>query len=163
MNDVIAQWAQRWGVDPAAADDLFLLIGRSSVVSGTCDGESESHAQAACRLDAAEKGTILYRNNSGALQDAGGRYVRYGLCNDSKRLNKSIKSSDLIGIAPVRILPEHVGCWMGQFTAREMKAPGWVFSGTPEEVAQQKFITIINRLGGNACFATGAGTIADRR
>jgi hypothetical protein len=120
---------------------------------------TESAAQANVRLEASQKGARLWRNNLGATTDSRGNFFRYGLANDSAAVNKTMKSSDLIGILPIVILPEHVGHIFGQFLAREMKAPGWKYTGTEREVAQLNFINLINDLGGNAAFATGRGTI----
>lgn len=119
---------------------------------------AERDIQETIRLEAAGLGIALYRNNVGALLDTNGRLVRYGLCNDTKALNEKIKSGDLIGIRPVVITPAHVGRTIGQFISRECKAPGWVFSGQPREIAQQVWIDIVRGFGGDAGFAVGPGS-----
>ena len=58
----------------------------------------ESAAASHIRLDAAYLGVDLWRNNNGAFEDKTGRWVRYGLCNDSAALAKLVKSSEVIGI-----------------------------------------------------------------
>lgn len=121
--------------------------------------ESEAAAQNHIRLEASRKGKRLLRNNSGAGYDEKGNFMRWGLGNDSKKLNEILKSSDLIGIDPVLITPEMVGTVIGQFLAREVKRPGWKYRGTKAEVAQLNFLELVISLGGNAAFATGVGTL----
>lgn len=107
------------------------------------------------RLAAAQAGLDLWRNNNGAFQDATGRWVRYGLCNDSAALSKRIKSSDWVGITPVLITPEMVGQTLGVFTAAEQKHEGWEFSPTDERAcAQAAFHAIVRNAGGFAGFVT---------
>ena len=104
----------------------------------------EAFVSAKIREEAPTLGLILFRNNSGAMTDAKGRMLRFGLGNDSQAACRKRKSSDLIGV------------WSpyGVFVAIEVKRPGWVFKGTPREVAQQNFINEINESGGIAFFAS---------
>ena len=114
----------------------------------------ESAAASHIRLEAARDNVTLWRNNVGVLLDINGRPVRYGLCNDSKRINEKIKSSDLIGITPVVVTQEMVGQVIGVFTAVETKAAGWVYRDSDARaVAQQNFINIVTHNGGFAGFA----------
>jgi hypothetical protein len=101
----------------------------------------ESTLQAAIRAEAPRYGLYLWRNNSGVLSDATGRPVRFGLGNDSPRINAKLKSSDLIGIAPG-----------GRFVAVECKAPGWIGVRTERERAQENFINLVRQCGGIAGF-----------
>lgn len=146
MN-IIHRWAARWGVSPAALDalrkDLCLLSNASPDMPGT-----ERETLARVRLEASAKGILLWRNNSGVLKDEHGTPVRYGLANDSKRVNARLKSSDLIGLRPD-----------GQFVAREIKRPGWKYSGTAKEIAQLNFITLVQLNGGDACFTDCEGSL----
>lgn len=99
----------------------------------------------------------LWRNNSGAFQDVKGRWVRYGLANDSKQLNEDIKSSDLIGCTTVVITPEMVGKRVAIFTAVETKKTDWKFSLNDDRaVAQNKFHGLVREAGGIAGFARTA-------
>lgn len=149
MTDALTQWAQAWRVPEAALVDLRTRLAALCLPESVAATQgSEAGAQQAIRLEAAEKGILLWRNNSGALQDAEGRWVRYGLCNDSKQLNERYKSSDLIGVRPG-----------GQFVAREVKAPGWRYTGTPREEAQLRWLEMVRAAGGDAQFATGRGTL----
>lgn len=116
---------------------------------------SESSVSKRIRLDFAHAGGLLWRNNVGVLPDARGIPVRFGLANEFSQMNKKIKSSDLIGIRKVVITQEMVGMIIGQFVAKEAKAEGWVYTGTPREQAQLKFIELIISMGGDACFTTG--------
>ena len=120
---------------------------------------SESAIQTLIRLEASRKGCILFRNNVGAGVLDNGSFVRWGLANDSAQLNERLKSADLIGIRPILITPEHVGQVIGQFLSREVKAAGWKWAGTKRELAQQQWADLVNRMGGDALFATGEGTI----
>lgn len=97
------------------------------------------------RLAADALGITLMRNNSGVLNDAHGRPVRYGLGNESSQLIASRATSDWIG-------------WTadGRFAAVEEKPAGWVFRGTTREQAQLNFISVVRRAGGFGCFATNA-------
>lgn len=115
----------------------------------------ESSTQTLIRLDAAQHGLEAWRNNTGVLLNQNGVPVRYGLANDSASLNKTTKSSDLIGIRPITITPEMVGKTIGVFMAVETKRPGWVYSPTdPHSFAQNNFHDIVRRAGGLAGFAT---------
>lgn len=159
----LEHWAIRHGVSLEALADLRRVLGAAYTGEpnlGDSEGlDSEGAAQNAIRLEAAAKGGRLWRNNVGALIDARGVPVRYGLANDSAAVNKVVKSSDLIGCVPVVVTPSMVGCTFGQFTAREVKHPGWRYAGTDREVAQLRFLELVVSLGGNAGFATGVGTL----
>jgi len=101
----------------------------------------------------------VWRNNSGAgriIDDHGvERMIRWGLANDSQQLNKQIKSSDLIGITPVRIEPHMVGYYLGVFTAYECKPEGWRLRPSDERgLAQDRFLTIVKDACGFAGFVT---------
>lgn len=155
----LTQWGIKWGVPYAALDDLRREFGTVSTEPSPIAGESEAAVQNRIRLEASRAGCRLWRNNVGAFEDEGGGWVRYGLCNDSKQMNKMIKSSDLVGIRPVAIGPQHIGQTIGQFIAREVKEADWAFSGTEHELAQLKFLELVASLGGDAAFATSEGTI----
>lgn len=159
-NSIIDEWAARWGVPSRALTDLDRMIREASDVTDPRPalGDSEAYATNDIRLEASQRGCRLWRNNVGAYE-ADGRWIRYGLCNDSRRMNEQIKSSDLIGIRPVRITGEHIGQVIGQFVAREVKASGWRYAATARERAQLAFIALVRQLGGDAQFATGRGTI----
>lgn len=121
----------------------------------TDEPASESRVQSLERLKAAQRGAHLFRNNSGALKNQDGEIVRYGLGNVSSKINKIMKSSDLIGVEPVIITPDMVGFVIGRILVRECKPEGWRYSGTEREVAQKRFIDLINEVGGNAAFTDG--------
>lgn len=103
----------------------------------------------------------IWRNNSGACTDVSGRLIRYGLGNDSAKLNAHIKSSDLIGIRPqLAFLPDTGWQILGIFTAIEVKSPGWKFSENDHRaVAQRKFHDIVRASGGLAGFASSTEDI----
>lgn len=148
----VSNWARKWDVSAEAMQDLRrILTAVSTEPEHTATG-SESAVQVAQRLHASSGGGRLWRNNVGATTTPEGSFIRFGLCNDSKKMNRNIKSSDLIGIRPVLICPHHVGVTIGQFVARECKPPGHKFRGTPRERAQLKFLLLVIGLGGDASF-----------
>lgn len=159
----LEQWAIKHGVSYAALQELRASWG----LHGTAEEPTPTHGaarsdeaavQGRVRLEAAQLGLRLWRNNVGALTDERGVPVRYGLANDTKALNKAIKSGDLIGLRPVVITPAHVGRTLGQFVSRECKPAGWTWSGNERELAQLKWAQMINACGGNAAFVTGTGS-----
>ena len=115
---------------------------------------TESNVTAAIRLEAAQAGHLLWRNNVGACVDTRGRYIRYGLANESKAINANIKSSDLVGITPVIVTLDMVGQALGVFTAIECKASDWTQGNDARTQAQARFIDLVQRHGGRAGFAT---------
>ena len=153
------EWAQRWNVPQAALNDLAATLGTLTEPQQTKPTTPEAAVQNMIRLEASRKGLRVWRNNVGACQDESGRFIRYGLANDSQKMNAAIKSSDLIGIRPVKIAPGHVGHTIGQFVAREVKAGDWKYRGTKREAAQLAFLTLVNSMGGDASFASCQGTL----
>ena len=145
-------WAHRWGVAPEALADLRTHLEAPAPPAGP---NTEASVVGAVRLLAAQSGYLVFRNNVGACYDTTGRFIRYGLANDSAQLNKSIKSSDLIGLRPVTIDSTHLGRTFGQFVALECKRSGWKFKGTARELAQEKFLALVTANGGHARFTTG--------
>lgn len=155
------EWAIKWGIPFEAVEDLRREFGtiNTDQITGE-DLKPEAVVQNVIRLEASQKGARLWRNNTGvAMDENGDRTVRYGLCNDSKKINKVLKSSDLIGIRPVLITSDHVGQTIGQFVAREAKPEGWIYTGTDREKAQLKFLELVASLGGDATFANQEGTL----
>jgi hypothetical protein len=98
-------------------------------------GSNELAVQNTIRLAVGRGRTRLFRNNSGALKDANGRLVRYGLCTGS---------SDLIGWHTVTITPDMVGQQVAVFTAIEVKDKG---RPTAEQL---QFIDVVRAAGGRA-------------
>ena len=159
-------WAARWQIPPAAIHELFQVLAQIDIApSQTAPKGPEGQVQQELRVLAPHIGAHLWRNNNGALPDRRGVPVRYGLGNDSTRINKVIKSSDLIGVTPVTISPADVGRMAAIFTAVEVKRPGWTGARTEEEKAQATFLKLIHSAGGIATFATQASdyTLAVKR
>lgn len=155
---MLETWAKKYGVSDAALDELRAAFGCMPVVVNQAT-DSESRVQAEVRLEAAKKGIKLWRNNVGVLPDARGVPVRYGLANDSKRLNEACKSGDLIGWRPVLITPEYVGTRIAQFVSRECKRSGWKYKGDVHERAQLKWAEAVVADGGDAQFCSGPGSL----
>lgn len=153
LEQKLRNWAHQHNVSPMAVADLYhILANISGGQSDECAGMSESAVQQRVRLEAATLNQTLWRNNVGVLKDARGIPVRYGLANDSKEMNKRVKSSDLIGITSIAITPQMVGRTVAVFTAPEVKAGNWHYTGTDHEKAQHRFHTIVNAAGGIAGF-----------
>lgn len=155
---MLDDWARRWGISPEAMADLRAQLAPPTDTT-PARANTEADVVSRVRLVASEAGWTLFRNNVGACYDATGRFIRYGLANDSAQLNASLKSSDLIGIRPVLIDVTHIGRTFGQFVALECKRPGWqpaVRGGTAREQAQTRFLALIASHGGHARFSTGA-------
>lgn len=153
MSLGLEKWAAKWGIPAAALADLPAHL--TSPPPPPSDGSHEADVIAAVRLRASEAGWTLFRNNVGACYDSTGRFIRYGLANDSAQLNKALKSSDLVGVRPVFIDPTYIGRTIGQFVALECKRPSWSYKGTKREQAQKKFLALIASNGGHARFSTG--------
>ena len=157
--DDYATWRARY---PQAAAALEAILVEAGGVGGGDPVTSEAAAQQRARFALAAQGAMAWRNNVGATparcKSCGAKQqpVRYGLCNDSQRLNERFKSSDLILAIPRVIRPEHVGTTIAQFGSVEMKPPGWTFSGNGRESAQAAWLALITKLGGFACFSTGS-------
>ena len=95
---------------------------------------SEHEIQQRIRLACGRGAVRLWRNNTGALVDQQGRFVRFGLCKGS---------SDLIGLRSLEITPELVGQRIAQFVALEIKTASGTVS--PE---QRAFLLLVQQLGG---------------
>lgn len=119
--------------------------------------KSEAAVSAEVRLELSKRGVRCWRNNVGCLRnEKTGEYVRYGLCNESKKMNTALKSSDLIGVTPVEITQDMVGQTVGVFTSYEIKKEGWVYSGVGREAAQNAWLKLVRSLGGIAGFIARA-------
>jgi len=110
--------------------------------------KSESEIQQLIQLEAPKHKCTLMRNNSGALKDANGRLVRYGLGQTSDRVN--YKSSDLIGWTEIVITPDMIGKSVAVFTAFEVKKEGHKFKNDQREQGQMNFINWVTMRGGIA-------------
>ncbi len=162
MNGLtVTQWAARWGIPAQALDEL---VGVTWAPAAATDATyTEAGVQSRVRLEGAQKGVRLWRNNVGVLLDVDGRPVRYGLANDSKALNKRIKSADLIGWRPHLVMPADVGKLLAIFLSRECKPVDWKppRSGAALEdyEAQQRWAQLVQRDGGDAAIVQGVGSL----
>jgi hypothetical protein len=144
------EWAIKWNVSAAALQDLRALYVPPPAEVST----SESATQAQLRVTAPKLGSALWRNNRGACEMSPERWVRFGLGNDSDKLNKVWKSADLIGITSFTIQPHHVGKTIGVFTAVEVKHPGWTKPENDRDRAQEAFLVSVCQHGGIGMFVT---------
>mgnify|MGYP000212250456 CR=1 FL=1 len=158
------EWSRRWWhvLPPQAQQEFDQLSQPHNYVRADASTRSESAIQADIRLAASKEfRSPLWRNNNGAAQminpkrpDDPPRHVRFGLGNDSERVSKAWKSSDLIGIKPTLITGDHIGRVLGVFAAVEVKAPGWhLTDGDKRAQAQAAFMNSVTAFGGIAGFA----------
>lgn len=150
----LAAWATRHGVSGFALRELAATLG-ALATPNPGEGKSESFVQSQIRLDAPRRDMRLFRNNVGALTDARGVPVRFGLANDTKAMNERIKSGDLLGWRRVRITPEMAGSVIAQFVSIECKKQGWKYVGDDHEKAQMRWAGLVCTEGGYARFADG--------
>lgn len=151
MTDVIDEWATGWGLPPEAVLQLRAYI---MPPAAPCTAVSETDTQNRIRVEAAQRGGFLWRNNNGACRTNDGRTIRYGLGNDSKRINERFKSPDLVGIFPVTVQQRHIGQTLGVFAGIEIKHPDWQGPENDRDRAQAAFLAVIAHRGGIATFAT---------
>lgn len=163
MTDLLEDWAALWGISVEALDDLALRVTIAAEPIGiTPSAQSESYAQSLVRLAAPGAGMVLWRNNVGVAVDKTGRHIRYGLANDSKALNETIKSADLIGWRAETISAEQVGTRIARFVSIECKEIGWVYGKAGKDTeqglrerAQKRWLDMVVAAGGLASFSTG--------
>lgn len=158
----LMSWAIRHGVSPAALHALTIELGLDCADLRAGDaavGKSEAWVQSAVQLAASKLGITALRNNSGALKDQRGRLVRFGLGNTSEEQNDKFKSPDLLGWRPVLITQPMVGYTIAQVWGREVKKPGWRYTGEGREVAQKRFIDTGNSEGADFAFVSDPSTI----
>lgn len=142
-------WTRRWGIPEPAVQELMQLMAHVTLTPTASAPEgSEAQVVQELRVLAPHYNGYLWRNNSGAMMDERGGMVRYGLANDSSRLNKVFKSPDLIGFTMLG--------GSAIFTAVEAKRPGWKTPVTDRERAQAAFLKLVHAGGGIALFATAA-------
>ncbi len=148
----INEWQKRWNISDHAINELLY----DAIPTATMSDETEAAVSQKIKLEASRRGGIMWRNNSGAVT-IDNRHIRFGLGNQSAKLNKHFKSADLIGITPVLITLAHVGQTIGRFVAGEVKRGDWVWSGDEKEEAQWKYLNVVNRLGGIGRFMKSQG------
>lgn len=146
----LEQWQQRWQISPQAMQELLALPIPTADLNDPAM-TSEAGVQSQLRVTAPHLNGHLWRNNAGVMDNPEtGRPVRFGLGNDSPKINEVFKSSDLIGITPVT----WHGRIFGVFTAVEVKKPGWSKPSNKRERAQKNFLDTVTQMGGIATFAT---------
>lgn len=179
LAEQLREWAYDNAVSATALDNLHALLSSFDAAPEPVDPTQlagEARVQSLVRLEAPHHGYWLTRNNVGAYQDPRGitcvhcgrpalgrsgpsRWVRYGLCNESKQQNSLVKSADLIGFRRRVIISTDVGSTIAQFTSRECKAEGWQFSpNDTHEQAQAAWRDFVNSNGGDAAFVSGPGS-----
>lgn len=162
MQPDLHAWSVRHAIPADALADLRAILSARDHAPPPANPDAlagEARVQSLVRLEAAQAGVWLTRNNVGATLDPDtGRLIRYGLANESKQQNQRIKSADLIGFRKRVILAADVGTVIAQFVSRECKAEGWRYTGTGREAAQAAWRDFINTNGGDAAFVSGPGS-----
>jgi hypothetical protein len=152
----LSDWAARWNIPYGAMAELAHLWNLEPTAAVAPHGADEAWVQSKVRLDVARQGLgWLGRNNVGAGKVNGKGFMRWGLANDSEKVNEVCKSADLIGIRHVLIEPHHVGTMIGQFWSLEVKRVGWTYTGQGREPAQANWAALVTAHGGRASFTTG--------
>lgn len=157
----LKEWATKHGIPPVALLELMQVVGAlvpAAKQPRDPNRTSEAYVQSLVRLEAPQFDVFLTRNNVGALKDATGRPVRYGLANETAEQNKVLKSHDLIGWRKRLIEQWMVGSYIAQFVSRECKEADWVWSGNAHEQAQLNWALLVMAAGGDAAFVTGEGS-----
>lgn len=117
----------------------------------------EGYSMQEVRKRASDWKARLMRNNTGVLKDQSGRPVRFGLGNESPKINKIYKTGDYVGWFPVTITPEMVGKTIAVFANIEVKAVGFTvkldYNPKSREYAQNNFNQLVISHGGIAGFA----------
>ena len=161
LPEELSEWAERFNIGPDAMFGLYqiLVAPLGSSELGAYEKNSETFVQNTLRVVASSReNTYLWRNNVGATQTPDGRQIRYGLCNESKKLNQRFKSSDLIGGTPVVVTPDMVGKRIMVFTAVEVKKADWKpGSDTQRERGQLRFGNAVRAAGGFFFFCRDSG------
>lgn len=157
----LLEWAVKHRITPEALRELVTTCVYTNPPVEELNPQLESPIQKAIRLEYAQAGKFLYRNNRGAGRMESGNYVRYGLANDSKALGDAVKSGDLIGWESFVITPEWVGHKVARFLSVECKRESWEWKGTLEEMAQLKWAALVNSEGGRALITNRVGTAFD--
>lgn len=165
------EWMAKWALPPQAFVELTMVDWLHEDTPHPPTSKSEANVQARVRLEAARKGVHLWRNNSGAgsvvnpkqlcprCKPLARTFIRWGLGNDSSRINEVVKSADLIGWRPRIITFDDVGKTIAQFVSRECKREDWRYSGTPEEAAQNRWHALVLRDGGDSAIVTKEGSL----
>ena len=159
----LAAWQARWGshIPPQALSELHEMLNPPMPEPAPASSASEAASAAQIRLAAGRAGVPMWRNNQGGCIDQTGRLIRFGLGNESPALNKRWKSSDLIGLLPVTVRPEHVGQTLGLFLAVETKKPGWhLTKGDKRGNAQAAFLQSVRSFGGVGGFCCNVDDFA---
>jgi len=116
--------------------------------------ERERDIQNAIRLEASARGMTLWRNNVGTGWAGQVTHLADGsvLIRNPRPLHAGLckGSSDLIGFAPMIVLPENVGQVVAQFTGVEVKT-----ARTRPRAEQQNFLDHVTAAGGIAIIARG--------
>lgn len=161
------EWLVKWNIPPQALKELA----DSCVYLGPSEENQapEEVVQRELRLEAARLGKYLFRNNRGAGKIEGeGRFLRWGLANDSKKVGDTVKSADLIGLETIFVTVEMVldavaqglpGYKVGRFLSVEAKRADWKFRGSLDDMAQMKWATFVNGAGGRAIITNKSGVL----
>lgn len=126
---------------------------------------------------ASKIGSRLLRNNRGQFYTMDGvraliAAIASGDLGDARRACQRLRllragleadgASDLIGLTPVTITHEMVGCTFAVFLAVEVKKPGWTKPTDDREKEQEQFINNVNSKGGIGLFLTAPEMLQEK-
>lgn len=169
------EWQTRY---PEAAAALASVV--FAPVDAPNNSLTEQAVQQECRFLGAGQGMWLLRNNSGAFTDKVKlppgvprspanilaaivkkyKGLRWGLGNDSSKINAVMKSPDLVGGTEFIIPPHWVGRKVCVATFIEVKDPDWSYN--PKDAHQAAQAACMNKviaMGGLAGFVTNAAQL----
>lgn len=167
---------RQWGFDFSIPMHMLIELERRMGLEGTegvTNGpdkfgmtHSEAYAQSQVVLEAPKYRCMLTRNNKGVLPDKNGTPVRFGMFNETKVRGARLRSWDVVGwrerLITVQMVIAAGGVLkIGQFVGREIKEPGWVFTGTEHELAQLRCTELALSYGCDVGFATGPGSFRE--
>ncbi len=123
----------------------------------------ETTAKRLVLLRAGQYRARLFKNNTGVAYTQDGRPVFFGLGNEGKKDDESIRTPDDVGFTIITVTPDMVGKEIAVFTAIDSKKAGFRvksdYTKGTREYGQNKFFELVKKHGGIAGFASCAADV----